>query len=78
MHALPFPVAINPPAKQVPGAYAQPKPDTDYRVGGIPQIIIVDKKGIIRQIVTGWDQGNTARFSKFIDQLLKEPGNPTP
>lgn len=77
-HALPFPVAINPPAKQVPGAYAQPKPDTDYRVGGIPQIIIVDKKGIIRQIVTGWDQGNTARFSKFIDQLLKEPGNPTP
>lgn len=77
-HALPFPVAINPPAKQVPGAYAQPKPDTDYRVGGIPQIIIVDKKGIIRQIVTGWDQGNTARFSKFIDELLKEPGNPTP
>ena len=77
-HALPFPVAINPPAKQVAGSYAQPKPDTDYRVGGIPQIIIVDKKGIIRQIVTGWDQGNTARFSKFIDQLLKEPGNPTP
>lgn len=77
-HALPFPVAINPPAKQVPGAYAQPKPDTDYRVGGIPQIIIVDKQGIIRQIVTGWDQGNTARFSKFIDALLKEPGPATP
>jgi|CXWL01.1.fsa_nt_gi thiol-disulfide isomerase/thioredoxin len=77
-HALPFPVAINPPAKPVPGSFAQPKPDTDYRVGGIPQIIIVDKQGIIRQIVTGWDQGNTARFSKFIDQLLKEPGNPTP
>jgi thiol-disulfide isomerase/thioredoxin len=77
-HALPFPVAINPPAKQLPGAYAQPKPDTDYRVGGIPQIIIVDKQGIIRQIVTGWDQGNTARFSTFIDALLKEPGPATP
>ena len=72
-HALPFPVAINPPMKQVVGQpYAQPKPDTDYRVGGIPQIMIIDKKGIIRQIVTGWDQGNTERFSKFIDQLISE------
>lgn len=85
-HALPFPVAINPPAKQPPvtrpaagtaqGAqfpvFLQPKPDTDYRVGGIPQIIIVDTKGVIRQIVTGWDQGNTERFSKLIEQLLAE------
>ena len=33
---------------------------------------IIDKKGVIRQIVTGWDQGNTERFSKFIDQLIAE------
>lgn len=72
-HALPFPVAINPPVKQVAGQpFAQPKADADYRVGGIPQIMIIDKKGIIRQIVTGWDQGNTERFSKFIDQLISE------
>ena len=72
-HALPFPVAINPPPVRVAGGpYTQPKPDTDYRVGGIPQIIIVDKRGIIRQIVTGWDQGNTARFSKLIEGLLAE------
>jgi thiol-disulfide isomerase/thioredoxin len=73
-HALPFPVAINPPPVRVAGGpYTQPKPDTDYRVGGIPQIIIVDKKGVIRQIVTGWDQGNTERFSKLIEGLLAEP-----
>lgn len=72
-HALPFPVAINPQMKQVAGKpFAQPKADADYRVGGIPQIMIIDKKGIIRQIVTGWDQGNTERFSKYIDQLISE------
>ncbi|MEO7998994.1 MAG: TlpA disulfide reductase family protein [Gemmatimonadaceae bacterium] len=71
-HAVPFPVAINAQIKQTGNAFVQPKPDTDYRVGGIPQIMIVDKHGIIRQIVTGWDQGNTERFSKFIDQLLAE------
>lgn len=71
-HALPFPVAINPPVKQTGNEYVQPKPDTDYRVGGIPQIMIVDKHGVIRQIVTGWDQGNTERFSKYIDRLLVE------
>ena len=34
--------------------------------------MIIDKRGIIRQIVTGWDQGNTERFSKLIEQLLRE------
>ena len=57
----------------VKSACVQPKPDTDYRVGGIPQIIIVDKHGIIRQIVTGWNQGNTERFSRLIKGLLAEP-----
>lgn len=71
-HTLPFPVAINAQIKQTGSGFVQPKPDTDYRVGGIPQIMIVDKRGIIRQIVTGWDQGNTARFSALIEQLLAE------
>ena len=73
-NGLAFPVAINPAMEQVPGeAYVQTKPDADYRVAGIPQIMIIDRHGIIRQIVTGWDQGNTERFSKLIDQLLREP-----
>ncbi len=73
-NGLSFPVAINPAMEQVAGApYAQPKPDTDYRVSGIPQIMLIDKRGIIRQIVTGWDQGNTERFSALIEKLLTEP-----
>lgn len=68
-HALPFRVAINPPVK----GGGQPKVDEDYRVGGIPQIAIIDKRGMIRQIVTGWDQGNTRRIGDLIERLLKEP-----
>jgi hypothetical protein len=40
---------------------------------GIPHIVIIDKNGTIRQIVVGWDAGNEARFTKFIEQLMKEP-----
>ncbi len=71
-HALPFRVAINPQPKQTGNTFVQPKPDTDYRVGGIPQIIVVDRKGIIRQIITGWDQGNTKRLGDLITALLAE------
>jgi hypothetical protein len=67
-HALPFRVAINSPVKG-----EQVKVDTDYRVGGIPQIVIVDKRGIIRQIVIGWDHGNTKRIGDLIERLLREP-----
>ena len=72
-HALPFKVAVNSFPKNVtPPAYRQPQVDRDYRVGGIPQIVIIDKRGLVRQIVTGWDQGNTRRIGDLIGQLLKE------
>lgn len=73
-HAVPFPVAINRPVTHADlNGFLQPKSDVDYRVGGIPQIMIIDKKGIIRQIVIGWDHGNTARFTSYIEKLLAEP-----
>ena len=72
-HELPFRIAVNAPARNERGmANGQPQVDRDYRVGGIPQIAIVDKRGVIRQIVTGWDQGNTKRIGELIAQLLKE------
>jgi hypothetical protein len=71
-HALPFPVAINVDAPITkPGEFG-PALDRSYRVGGIPQIMIIDKHGVIRQIVTGWDQGNTQRFIDYIGTLLAE------
>ncbi len=72
-HALPFKVAINPQRPRPTPTSPRPATlDDAYRVGGIPQIMIVDRKGTIRQIVTGWDHGNTARFTAFIEQLLNE------
>lgn len=63
-HKMPFPVAIN-----APGASTN---DARYAVGGIPEIVIIDRKGIIRATVVGWDKGNEARFAAFIDKLLAE------
>ncbi|MES1259146.1 MAG: TlpA disulfide reductase family protein [Gemmatimonadota bacterium] len=72
-NGLAFPVAINPQVKpDAEGRSVAPQPDLAYRVQGIPQIVIIDKHGIIRQIVTGWDQGNIDRFTAFIEQLLAE------
>jgi hypothetical protein len=70
-HELPYRVAINAAMQRpVPGVQRPPTPGDAYRVGGIPQIMIVDQKGIIRQVVIGWDQGNTERFRKYIEGLL--------
>ena len=46
--------------------------DAAYKVGGIPQIHIIDKKGVIRLIMVGYDDVNEASLSKLIEKLLKE------
>lgn len=46
--------------------------DVAYRVGGIPQIHLIDKKGNIRLIMVGYDNTNEAQLSKMIEALLKE------
>jgi thiol-disulfide isomerase/thioredoxin len=75
-HELPFKVAINalrmPARPGTTAAATGPSLDELYRVGGIPQLMIVDKHGVIRQIVTGWDHGNTERFTRYIEELIKE------
>jgi hypothetical protein len=43
-----------------------------YRVGGIPQIMLIDKKGKIRLIMVGYDDVNEPRLSKMIEDLLNE------
>ena len=50
-----------------------PEPnETAYKVGGIPQIQIIDRQGRIRLIMVGYDDANEAGLSKFIETLLKE------
>jgi len=44
-----------------------------YRVGGIPQIMLIDRQGIVRHILVGWDPANEEMVMREIDRLLKEP-----
>ena len=46
--------------------------DVAYRVGGIPQIMLIDKKGKIRLIMVGYDDVNEPRLAKMIEDLLRE------
>jgi thiol-disulfide isomerase/thioredoxin len=46
--------------------------DAAYKVGGIPQIHLIDKKGIIRLIMVGYDDANEEKLVKIIEALLKE------
>jgi thiol-disulfide isomerase/thioredoxin len=51
------------------------KPDPNfaaYKVGGIPQIHLLDKHGKLRLIMTGYDDENEAKLAKIIEDLLKE------
>jgi thiol-disulfide isomerase/thioredoxin len=73
-HGIDFPVAIadRPPTPK-PGEPYVPEPNSGrYRVGGIPQTVIIDRDGIIRRILTGWDTGNAERMPVLLAALLKE------
>ncbi len=51
----------------------KPNPnDAAYKVGGIPQIQLIDRKGRIRLIMVGYDDANEARLAKIIEGLLAE------
>jgi hypothetical protein len=68
-HHLPFRIAINPiPAR---GDTTTLDNDRRYVVNGIPEIVVVDGKGVIRAMVVGWDKGNEQRLSALVEQLLR-------
>jgi thiol-disulfide isomerase/thioredoxin len=46
--------------------------DDRYGVTDIPTTVIVDRAGIVRRILTGWDAGNAARIDKVVTELLAE------
>ena len=43
-----------------------------YKVGGIPQIVAIDKNGKIRLIMVGYDDANEEKIAAFIAKLLAE------
>lgn len=51
----------------------KPNPnDAAYKVGGIPQIQLIDRQGRIRLIMIGYDDANESRLAKIIEGLLAE------
>ena len=46
--------------------------DAAYKVGGIPQIHLIDRQGRIRLIMVGYDDVNEPRLATMIEALLKE------
>ena len=46
--------------------------DVAYRVGGIPQIHLIDKQGRIRLVMVGYDDLNEPKLSKMIEEMLNE------
>jgi thiol-disulfide isomerase/thioredoxin len=44
--------------------------DANYKVAGIPQIHIIDRTGVIRLIMIGFDEANEPRLSAMIQRLL--------
>jgi thiol-disulfide isomerase/thioredoxin len=69
-HGLPFKIAINPPLAR--GDTVTRDNNRRYEVGGVPEIIVVDQRGIIRATVVGWDNGNEKRLTALIDKILTE------
>jgi hypothetical protein len=65
-HGFPFPIAI----EDTPASFERAvKP---YDALGIPQIVVIDKKGVIRRITRGWDASSAAPLETLIAQLIAE------
>jgi len=67
-HGMDVPVAVG---DRISATTPNPN-DTHYKVGGIPQIHLIDKKGRIRLVMVGYDDANEPKLAKMIEDLLKE------
>jgi cytochrome c biogenesis protein CcmG/thiol:disulfide interchange protein DsbE len=68
-HQLDVPVAVG---DQVTASSGRDVNDLNYKVGGIPQIHLIDKKGKIRLIMVGYDEANEPKLAAFIARLVDE------
>lgn len=74
---LDVPIAIAdkavPMVRNADGTYTPSDPnDARYKVGGIPQIHLIDRQGRIRLIMVGYDEANEGRLARLIEQYLRE------
>jgi thiol-disulfide isomerase/thioredoxin len=76
-YKLPFKIAVEPQLElaartAAEGAAWRETNEGKYFGGGYPQTFLLDKQGVVRQILFGWDPVVEARLSRMIEQLLKE------
>ena len=75
-HGIVWPVAVSdnlPPVTESGRMVrAQNVNDANYKVAGIPQIHIIDRKGVVRLIMIGFDEANEPRLSAMIARLLDQ------
>ena len=77
-HDMLVPVAVGgktpPPVPQPDGTrkFERNPNDQNYKVGGIPQIHLIDRKGRIRLIMIGYDDANEPKLAEMIEKLLAE------
>jgi len=71
-HGFPYPIAIQKPVEVAGQPNAMPSNAAGFHLTGFPQFIVVDQKGIVRAVLTGWDPyGNRERaLSAVVRQLL--------
>ena len=72
--AVPIAVSDQVTPKTVNGrpVYTPDPNNAAYKVGGIPQIHLIDRQGRIRLIMIGYDDANEPQLAKLIEGLLKE------
>jgi thiol-disulfide isomerase/thioredoxin len=70
------PIAVSsPPEPEIVNGRPVYKPDPNlaaYKVGGIPQIHLIDRQGRIRLIMVGYDDANEPKLARMIEDLLNE------
>jgi thiol-disulfide isomerase/thioredoxin len=52
--------------------YAKDPVEEAFRVGGIPQINVIDAQGNLRLIMIGYDDANEEKLASFIEGLMKK------
>jgi thiol-disulfide isomerase/thioredoxin len=76
-YKVPFAISIEPqkPRPTGPGdvpAAGRAFVEDKYFVSGIPQIVVLDKKGTVRRILVGWDPAAEAGLVQLVEKLLGE------
>lgn len=47
-----------------------------YGVGSLPTLVVIDKRGVVRDVAVGYDPGEDARLDATVRTLLAEPAPP--